>query len=83
MRISLFVLGLFVVALGIGTRAEAQNYPWCAQYRDGGATNCGFVSFEQCMDTIRGAGGFCMQNNTYQPRRASTSKKAGPRCYCS
>ncbi len=72
MRISLFVLGLFVVALGIGTRAEARN---CAQYRDGGATNCGFVSFEQCMDTIRGAGGFCMQNNTYQPPPGSRIRR--------
>jgi uncharacterized protein DUF3551 len=67
MRISIFVLEIFVAAVAVGQRAEAQNYPWCAQYRDGGATNCGFVSFEQCMDTIRGAGGFCNQNTQYQP----------------
>ena len=34
--------------------------------------NCGFVSFAQCMATVSGIGGFCVQNNTYQPpaRRA-------------
>ena len=42
------------------------EYPWCAQYggRDGGR-NCGFVSYEQCMETIRGMGGFCAQNPFY------------------
>ena len=28
--------------------------------------NCGFVSFEQCMATARGAGGMCSQNPMYQ-----------------
>jgi len=28
--------------------ADAENYPWCAQRGDG-ATNCGFVSYGQCM----------------------------------
>jgi len=32
MRLLLFMLGIFVSIVGIGTRAEAQNYPWCAQY---------------------------------------------------
>jgi hypothetical protein len=42
------VVGVFIFAVGIGTRAEAQNYPWCAQYSGralGGAMNCGFTSF--------------------------------------
>jgi hypothetical protein len=47
--------------------AAAIEYPWCAQYsgRGGGGRNCGFVSFEQCMETIRGMGGFCEQNLFY------------------
>ncbi|MFZ0421563.1 MAG: DUF3551 domain-containing protein [Xanthobacteraceae bacterium] len=67
-------LSLVVIVFGAGLsgmpmRAEAQNYPWCAQYggKMGGAMNCGFVSFDQCMQTVRGMGGFCMANNTYQP----------------
>ena len=48
--------------------ASAQNYPWCAQLSvRGGARNCGFVSWEQCMATVRGIGGFCEQNFMYRP----------------
>ena len=39
--------------------SSAEIYrPWCAQYygNNGGGTNCGFVSYEQCMMTARGAG---------------------------
>ena len=65
----LFAFAVVVAATAIGTRAQAQNYPWCAQYSGtmGGAMNCGFVSFSQCMDTVRGMGGFCMVNNRYVP----------------
>jgi hypothetical protein len=48
--------------------AQAQQYPWCAYYtggRDGGGTNCGFVSFAQCQATIRGVGGVCEVNPAY------------------
>ncbi len=71
------------------TRAAAQNYPWCAQYSKGGdEQNCGFVSFEQCMETVRGIGGFCIQNNTYQPpsepsrQQNSSIYLAGKAKYC-
>src|ERR1700759_1652567 len=50
--------------------ANAQNYPWCAQYMggtDGGVTNCGFVSYAQCMETARGAGAYCERNSMYRP----------------
>jgi Protein of unknown function (DUF3551) len=62
---------MFVVAMtGVAAPAQAQNYPWCAYYgagEDGGGTNCGFVSFEQCMATLSGMGGFCNRNTQYQP----------------
>jgi len=70
MKTLILVMGVFFFAVGIGARAEAQNYPWCAQYSGralGGAMNCGFVSFAQCMATVSGIGGFCVQNNTYRP----------------
>ena len=61
----------------------AIEYPWCVQYGTGmgggSARNCGFVSYEQCMMTARGAGGWCEQNLFYldqvkkrqEPRRRS------------
>jgi hypothetical protein len=47
--------------------AAAIEYPWCAQYTgDGdGGRNCGFVSYEQCMETARGMGSFCERNSFY------------------
>jgi Protein of unknown function (DUF3551) len=70
MRNMFFVLSVAVVTVFVGARAEAQNYPWCALYsggRGGGATNCGFTTFQQCLDTVSGIGGFCQLNDTYHP----------------
>jgi hypothetical protein len=46
----------------------AEPYRWCAFYsggRDGGGTNCGFVTLEQCRATISGIGGYCQENLLY------------------
>jgi len=38
-------------------------FPWCAQYADrSGITECSFATFEQCLATVRGIGGSCVQN---------------------
>ena len=51
-----------------GNASNAQTYPWCAIYNDKyGAWNCGFVTFEQCLATVRGIGGICGQNPAFQP----------------
>jgi len=64
-----FKLAIALVPALLATGAEAQNYPWCAQYSGsmGGTVNCGFVNFDQCMATVQGMGGFCILNNTYVP----------------
>ncbi len=72
MRLRSCLFGALLVPIAIAATvpvAQAQNYPWCAQYsgRGGGAMNCGFTSFAQCMATIQGAGGFCIVNTLYQP----------------
>jgi hypothetical protein len=67
MRLLLFTLAIFAMAVGGGTRAQAQNYPWCADYDGPGGTNCGFTSFQQCMATLAGMGGFCNANTQYVP----------------
>ena len=72
MRIlSSFAGSLALLVLGSLTApATAQtNYPWCSNFADGfGGTNCGFVSYEQCMATVRGSGGYCDKNDTYRPQ---------------
>ncbi len=81
MRLAVFLLGIVAVVIGFDRPAKAQDYPWCAynNYLHGGATNCGFVTYQQCMAAISGVGGSCGPNPRYQgpppgprrPRRSS------------
>ena len=52
-------MALLLLAGGTGTAAHAG--PWCAFY-DSSTYNCGFHSFQQCYETIRGNGGWCRPN---------------------
>lgn len=57
--------------------AQAQNYPWCANFADGAGTNCGFSSEEQCRITVQGSGGYCDRNTQFQmPAAAPAQSKA-------
>jgi hypothetical protein len=60
--------GLALLTASEPSRAEI-TYPWCAQYGgglDGGGRNCGFWTYEQCLATISGMGGFCVANPMYR-----------------
>lgn len=58
-----------VLALGAIDAARAEvNYPYCAMTSGGygGASDtCGFVTLEQCRQTISGGGGWCQVNPRY------------------
>ncbi len=59
--------------------AVAIEYPWCAQYsgQDGdGGKNCGFATYEQCMATVSGIGGFCSHNLFYTGAAERPAKRA-------
>ena len=61
--------------------AEAEIYrPWCAQYygNNGGGTNCGFTSYEQCMMTAQGAGAWCVQNPWYRAYGSGSQDSGAP-----
>ena len=64
------IFGMFAMTLSMAllasAPAQAQEYPWCARY-DWTTSNCGFVSFQQCLATIQGIGGRCEQNPRYVP----------------
>jgi hypothetical protein len=57
--------GMSVLALtatlSVASAAEAKPYAWCVFY-DPSTYNCGFTTYEQCMQTARGNGGFCRPN---------------------
>ncbi len=67
MRLLLLTAGLVAGSVVMSSSAQAQNYPWCAVLNMGDAAyNCGFVTVQQCMDSVHGIGGFCVRNNMYR-----------------
>jgi hypothetical protein len=68
---------LAAIVIACSSTAHAQNYPWCSNLHDGAGTNCGFSTYEQCMATARGSGGYCAPNTLYvAPRAAVPSGQA-------
>ena len=70
MRTMLLGLTVLTAALALSPiRAQAVEYPWCAQYGGPGGEggrNCGFTTFQQCLATVSGIGGFCERNSFYK-----------------
>jgi hypothetical protein len=81
MRYLIAVFGVVAVAICAGTPAQAQNYPWCEYLGGGegggGGRNCGFTSYDQCMQSAWGNGGDCRQNTQYQPPAGSHHDQTG------
>jgi hypothetical protein len=74
-------LGAFALAAAVslesGKASAEVEYPWCAAYtgKDRGVVTCGFVTWDQCMATVSGVGGFCQRN----PRLAYAPDPQRPR----
>jgi hypothetical protein len=70
-RIAL-ALGLLLYVLVVSP-AQADPYRWCALgMGDSGASNCYFLTLEQCQATVSGAGLYCRPNTFYTgPERSS------------
>jgi hypothetical protein len=79
MRFALATLVLLAAAATTPASAQMQHdpYRWCADYagfRGLGATNCWFMTIEQCRAAVSGVGGYCTPNPFYtgpeqRPRR--------------
>jgi len=86
MRLPVGAMLLVAAALFSPTAASAQSaksYPWCAIYYTidaNGTPSCYFDTREQCMESISGVGGFCVENQYYHraavppPRRARIAR---------
>jgi hypothetical protein len=72
------ILALAVLA---PSPSRAVEYPWCAVFGGDmeGAKNCGFVSFDQCLQYIHGIGGFCERNQFYTGPEPQPRKPRKPR----
>lgn len=55
----------------------ADPYKWCAV--DGGGTNCGFVTIEQCRDSISGRGGSCEPRQVVPASLSPAARAAAPK----
>jgi hypothetical protein len=72
---------LFVLFAIDGARnsAAADPYRWCGMYSAKGASNCYFVTLDQCRAAISGLGGFCQPNNFYDGRPVVTAEDGSRR----
>ena len=59
--------------------ASADPYKWCAVDSNGGGSNCGFVTVEQCRATISGQGGFCEPKQVVPPNLSPAARFAAPK----
>jgi hypothetical protein len=69
MRMFLAVTACATVTVMAGaqpSRADV-SYPWCAEYSMQGSSNCGFISYQQCMAALSGNGGYCTANPMFRP----------------
>ena len=72
------ILVAAVVAAGVlmpgGAKAEGSYGPGCIDYRDS-SYNCGFASFEQCLQTALPVRGLCRENPLGPPRPAKSPRR--------
>jgi hypothetical protein len=61
-------VAIAVLVATVAASDAAIIYPWCTTGagHDYGAVNCGFNTFEQCLETARGNGQGCQPNPLYQ-----------------
>ncbi len=70
MRFTMIPALAVAAVLATGPAAQAQSpygYPWCAIYTNkSGAQACYYMSYEQCMATMSGIGGYCILSPYYR-----------------
>jgi hypothetical protein len=75
------IISSAALTVGGGAAGAAEHYPWCAIVNVGPAmsTNCGFTSYQQCEQTVRGQGGYCQQNPDYKADAARSDPRKSRR----
>ncbi len=78
MRIA--VAALFsLVAVSTAAPAQADPYPWCAQYGGfggGGVESCYYMTLEQCRASVAGIGGWCNRSVWYDASRSRRTSRS-------
>jgi hypothetical protein len=75
MRLPIVSLFLLLGEIQAASAQSPTSYPWCAQYdlEQSAAVSCYFTSYQQCMTTLSGIGGYCFQSLYYHPAPAKTT----------
>jgi hypothetical protein len=81
MRLPILSLVVAVSALaGASQTASAQSassYPWCAKYYGKlEGTSCYYRSYQQCMATVSGVGGYCYESPYYHAEPGAGARRA-------
>jgi Protein of unknown function (DUF3551) len=73
-------LRLFLIAtallgeIQVASAQSAYSYPWCLRsFAYPGATSCYFKSYEECMTSLLGRGGYCIKSPYYHLAPATAS----------
>jgi len=72
--ITLFLIAASLVGRPQMTHAQPpESYPWCGIrfVENGSSRSCYYTSREQCMVTLSGAGGICVESPYYHPQPGS------------
>jgi hypothetical protein len=81
MRKILGPLALLVAVVGAAPSSFAQSaydYPWCSirgGFAGGGGQSCYFTSHAQCVASLSGIGGTCIQNPGYRGPEVRTERR--------
>ncbi len=74
-----------LASTGAGHAQSAYDYPWCAVYTGragpGGAMSCYYASYAQCMQTMSGIGGYCIESPYYRGARGEQRRRREYRRY--
>jgi hypothetical protein len=81
-RMLLIAVASLVVGGALANSAQAQNGQengqWCA-YFTGGPTTCSLATFEDCLQTIKGKPGLCVQSAQSVPSPESNADTGNER----
>jgi hypothetical protein len=72
------VVGTLAAVLAPAAAQSPTSYPWCSRNAkmDSGSMTCYYTSYQQCMKTISGLGGFCFESPYYHGLSAKTRPRA-------
>ena len=81
MLVSAALMGASASASAQSYSAQSYSYPWCSRQlvRDGFTTSCYFTSYQQCMTTVSGIGGYCYQSPYYHGPATALGQAAAKR----